>query len=88
MSLRTVTPVLQHRVDTLSPYQLRVLQLMAEGLSNAAIAEQLGVSRRAVENQVSRLLQALGLGRSDEAVAARVCAVLLYLSHTGNLSPN
>lgn len=88
MSLRTVTPVLQHRVGALSPYQLRVLQLMAEGLSNAAIADQLGVSRRAVENQVSRLLQVLGLGRGDEAVAARVCAVLLYLSHTGTLSPN
>jgi DNA-binding NarL/FixJ family response regulator len=88
MSLRTVPPVIRHRMDALSPYQLRVLQLMAEGLSNAAIADQLGVSRRAVENQVSRLLQALGLGRGDEAVAARVCAVLMYLSHTGDLSPN
>jgi DNA-binding NarL/FixJ family response regulator len=64
----------------LSPYQLRVLRLMAEGKSNAAIADQLGVSRRAVENQVSRLLQALGLGRADDAVAARVCAVLIYLA--------
>ncbi|HKT05493.1 MAG TPA: helix-turn-helix transcriptional regulator [Rugosimonospora sp.] len=89
MSLRTVAPVLPQRVDALSPYQLRVLQLMAEGRSNAAIAEQLGVSRRAVENQVSRLMQVLGLGRADDGVAARVCAVLIYLSHTGDLaSPN
>jgi DNA-binding NarL/FixJ family response regulator len=67
-------------LDALSPYQLRVLRLMAEGRSNAAIADQLGVSRRAVENQVSRLMQALGLGRADDAVAARVCAVLIYLA--------
>jgi DNA-binding NarL/FixJ family response regulator len=89
VSLRSsVAPVHQQRVDALSPYQLRVLQLMAEGLSNAAIAEQLGVSRRAVENQVSRLMQALGLGRADDGVAARVCAVLIYLSHIGELTPN
>ena len=67
-------------LDALSPYQLRVLRLMAQGRSNAAIADQLGVSRRAVENQVSRLMQALGLGRADDAVAARVCAVLIYLA--------
>jgi DNA-binding NarL/FixJ family response regulator len=86
MSSRSAAPVLPQRVSTLSPYQLRVLQLMAEGRSNADIAEQLGVSRRAVENQVSRLMQALGLGRADDKVAARVCAVLIYLAHTGDLS--
>jgi DNA-binding NarL/FixJ family response regulator len=68
------------RLDVLSPYQLRVLELMARGMSNVAIAESLQVSRRAVENQVSRLTQALGLGREDDAVAARVCAVLIYLA--------
>ena len=70
------------RLDALSPYQLRVLQLMAQGLSNVAIADQLGVSRRAIENQVSRLMQALGLARNDDAVAARVCAVLIYLAES------
>ena len=68
------------QLDMLSPYQLRVLQLMAEGRSNIAIAAQLGVSRRAIENQVSRLMQALGLARDNDAIAARVCAVLIYLS--------
>ena len=70
------------RLGALSPYQRRVLQLMATGMSNTAIATELGVSRRAVENQVSRLLQALGLSRENDAVAARVCAVLIYLSET------
>jgi DNA-binding NarL/FixJ family response regulator len=71
------------RLDGLSPYQLRVLELMAQGRSNAAIADHLGVSRRAIENQVSRLMRALGLARADDAVAARVCAVLLYLAECG-----
>jgi DNA-binding NarL/FixJ family response regulator len=73
------------RLDGLSPYQRRVLELMARGMSNVAIAGHLGVSRRAVENQVSRLMRALGLARTDDAVAARVCAVLLYLGETGFL---
>lgn len=72
----------RRRLDALSPYQLRVLELMSRGLSNAAIADELGVSRRAIENQVSRLMQALGLGRENDAVAARVCAVLVYLGET------
>jgi DNA-binding NarL/FixJ family response regulator len=75
------------RLDVLTPYQLRVLQLMAQGMSNIAIAEQLGVSRRAIENQVSRLMQALGLGREDDAVAERVCAVLIYLADSGSTLP-
>jgi DNA-binding CsgD family transcriptional regulator len=70
------------RLETLSPYQRRVLHLMATGMSNLAIAAELGVSRRAIENQVSRLMQALGLGRDNDALAARVCAVLMYLRET------
>ena len=70
------------RLDNLSPYQIRVLELMARGMSNVAIANRLGVSRRAIENQVSRLTQALGLGRANDAVATRVCAVLIYLAET------
>lgn len=70
------------RLEALSPYQRRVLHLMATGMSNLAIAAELGVSRRAIENQVSRLLQALGLGRDNDALAARVCAVLMYLRET------
>jgi DNA-binding CsgD family transcriptional regulator len=70
------------RLETLSPYQRRVLHLMSTGMSNLAIAAELGVSRRAIENQVSRLMQALGLGRDNDALAARVCAVLMYLRET------
>lgn len=72
----------QTRLEALSPYQRRVLHLMSTGMSNLAIAAELGVSRRAIENQVSRLMQALGLGRDNDALAARVCAVLMYLRET------
>jgi DNA-binding NarL/FixJ family response regulator len=82
ISLNDHTDQARSRLDVLSPYQLRVLELMSMGMSNVAIAGHLGVSRRAVENQASRLMQALGLAREDDTVAARVCAVLIYLSDT------
>jgi DNA-binding NarL/FixJ family response regulator len=74
----------EDRLAGLSAFQLRVLRLMATGLSNTAIATQLGISRRAVENHVSRLLHALGLVQ-DDAIAVRVCAVLIYLKHSDGL---
>lgn len=47
----------------LSSSQAEVLRLMAEGLTNGAIAEQRGTSRRAVENLVQRIFRALDLDR-------------------------
>jgi DNA-binding NarL/FixJ family response regulator len=55
-----------------------VLALMAEGRSNAAIAEALVVSDRAVEKHISNIFSKLGLAPS-EADHRRVLAVLRYL---------
>src|SRR6476661_3858018 len=48
-------------LDQLSPRELEVLALMAEGRSNRAIGEQLAVELKTVETHVSRVFTKLGL---------------------------
>ena len=55
-----------------------MLALMAEGRSNAAIAERLVVSERAVNKHTSSILMKLDLPSSDDD-NRRVLAVLAYL---------
>lgn len=53
----------------LTPRQGEVLALLADGLSNAEIAERLFISVRTVENHVSAILARLDVTNRDEAVA-------------------
>ena len=62
----------------LTPRDRDVLALMAEGRSNVAIAEALGVSIGAVEKHVSRIFLVMEL-EPDEQDHRRVLAVLAYL---------
>ncbi len=65
-------------VATLTGREREVLALMARGMTNAAIADQLVLTRRGVEKHVGAIFSKLGL--DDEAVASRrVTAVLRYL---------
>jgi DNA-binding NarL/FixJ family response regulator len=63
---------------TLSPRERQVLRLMAEGRSNAAIAQELVVSERAVEKHISGVFTKLDIGTSTDE-HRRVTAVLHYL---------
>jgi DNA-binding NarL/FixJ family response regulator len=63
---------------TLTAREHDVLELMAEGRSNAAIAGILVVSERSVEKHVGNIFSKLGLAPSD-ADHRRVLAVLRYL---------
>lgn len=53
----------------LTARQAEVLDLLAQGLSNAEIAERLYISPRTAEHHVSNILAALGLTRRAEAAA-------------------
>jgi DNA-binding NarL/FixJ family response regulator len=66
------------RLDRLTPRELEVLGLMAEGRSNAAIAETLVLTVGAVEKHVANILMKLRLPPSDTD-HRRVLAVLAYL---------
>ena len=65
-------------LQALTPREREVLQLVAEGLSNQAIAERLVVTLRSAEKHVSSIFAKLGL-RDSGGEHRRVLAVLRYL---------
>jgi DNA-binding NarL/FixJ family response regulator len=68
----------QEPLSDLSPREREVLELMAEGRSNAAIASKLVVTQRAVEKHVHSIFSKLRLP-PVETDHRRVLAVLRYL---------
>jgi DNA-binding NarL/FixJ family response regulator len=65
----------------LTPRERDVLAEMAEGKSNAAIAESLVLTKRAVEKHINSIFMKLGLAASEE-VSKRVKATLLFLAES------
>ncbi len=65
-------------LTTLSPREREVLGLMAEGRSNAAIAQRMVITERAVAKHTASIFLRLGLQPSDDD-NRRVLAVLAYL---------
>ncbi|MFD3588564.1 LuxR C-terminal-related transcriptional regulator [Streptomyces sp. NPDC058683] len=65
-------------LEGLTPREQEVLELMAQGRSNAAIAGQLVVTERAIAKHTSNIFTKLGLEVSDDD-NRRVLAVLAYL---------
>jgi DNA-binding NarL/FixJ family response regulator len=72
----------RHPHDELTPREREVLALMAEGLSNAGIAQRLVVTEGAVEKHVTNIFQKLRL-EPAETDHRRVLAVLRYLEDRG-----
>jgi DNA-binding NarL/FixJ family response regulator len=62
----------------LSPREREVLELIARGMSNAAICEHLHLSVKTVEPVVSTIFTKLGLGPDPDS-NRRVLAVLAFL---------
>ncbi|HVG74909.1 MAG TPA: response regulator transcription factor [Thermoleophilaceae bacterium] len=65
-------------IDELTPREREVLELMAEGRSNNAIAEHMTVTERAVEKHVTSIFGKLDLAPAPED-HRRVLAVLAFL---------
>lgn len=66
-------------IDRLSPREREVLSKIAEGLNNAAVAEALVISERAVARHINSIFTKLDLGE-DEGAHRRVKAVLKWLA--------
>lgn len=65
-------------VEKLTPREREVLELMAQGRSNAAIAGQLVITERAIAKHTANIFTKLGLAQSDDD-NRRVLAVLAHL---------
>jgi DNA-binding NarL/FixJ family response regulator len=79
-----VSQLLSRRADdrplaSLTTREREVLQLMAEGRSNAAIAARMFITDKAVSKHTNSIFQRLGLPQSGDD-NRRVLAVLAYLS--------
>jgi DNA-binding CsgD family transcriptional regulator len=74
------------RLDELSPRENDVLDLMAQGLSNTAIADRLHLSIKTVEPAITSIFRKLGLDE-DPASNRRVLAVVHYWSRSGAVEP-
>jgi DNA-binding NarL/FixJ family response regulator len=78
----TARPLHVHRsgeapIDTLSQREREVLELVANGLTNQAAADQLGLSVKTVESYRARLMEKLGLeNRADLTRLAVECGLL------------
>ncbi len=68
-------------LDTLTPREMDVLEVMAEGKTNSGIAAGLVLTEGAVEKHASNIFAKLGLDTATEN--RRVTAVLTYLKNAG-----
>ena len=64
--------------ENLTPSELKVIELIGEGLSNREIAERLGVVEKTVKNHITSLLAKMGLQRRTQ-----VAAWVASRKHTG-----
>ena len=72
-------------LSDLTDREREVLALMAEGRTNAAVCERLGIGAKTVEMHVSTIFSKLGLEPAADD-NRRVLAVLAYLRQSGGLS--
>jgi DNA-binding NarL/FixJ family response regulator len=65
--------------ETLTPREIQVLELVAEGLPNKVIAERLGISDQTVKFHVGSISGKLGAGNRTDAVRRAVRRGLIAL---------
>lgn len=63
----------------LTPREVEVLRMLADGASNKAIAWKMGISEHTVKFHVASILTRLNVGTRTEAVTAGVRLGLIYL---------
>jgi DNA-binding NarL/FixJ family response regulator len=86
MDARVVEAMLEQRrrdaaspLSELSPRELEILGEIAQGKSNARIADELVLTKRAVEKHINAIFLKLGLSHAED-VSRRVKAALIYLA--------
>ncbi len=77
--LRDVPTVPPDLVESLTPREAEVLQLLTQGLPNKAIAQRLGISDHTVKFHVNAILGKLGVQSRGEAIVQAVRLGLVAL---------
>lgn len=67
----------------LTPFECLVMDLLCQGKSNGAIAQETSHTEKVVENTVSRTAKAFGI-RADSETNLRVLLALAYRTHYGD----
>lgn len=70
----------------LTNHQIEVFRAIAQGTSNAEIAKSMGITDKAVENTVTRIIDVLGI-QKDPTLNPRVQLVRAYSTLTGKQLP-
>jgi DNA-binding NarL/FixJ family response regulator len=69
LALRRLRESGESTVGELPPQELRVFELIGDGLSNREIADEMILAEKTIKNYVTSLLQKLGMQRRTEAAA-------------------
>lgn len=82
--------LLSSRLNSLTPQQLRVLQMLCHGLLNKQIAHELGIEETTVKAHVSEILRKLGVESRTQAVlqVSRYCFKGVLARYENDLVPN
>jgi two-component system, NarL family, nitrate/nitrite response regulator NarL len=78
-ALRGAPAVSQELPESLTPRELEVLQLLAQGLPNKQIAQRLGISDHTAKFHVNAILGKLGVQSRSEAIVQAVRMGLVML---------
>ena len=74
------TPSAAEKLSQLSPQERRVVALLAAGMTNKEIGDQLGLTEKTVKNYLATIFSKLNIARRTQAAA-------LYTEAGGNASP-
>ena len=69
MSIRQATSGCDERIASLTAQERKILDLLAQGLTNRQIGAEMFLAEKTVKNYVSHLLAKLGMQRRTEAAA-------------------
>jgi DNA-binding NarL/FixJ family response regulator len=74
MRMQKLKDTEEGRLQTLTPQEQRIFDLIGEGLSNRQIADEMYLAEKTVKNYISNLFSKLGISRRTQAaaMAARV----------------
>ncbi len=72
---------LEHANSILTPRQWEILDLVSQGYANTAIAENLNLAVKSVENQLNEIYSKLSLNKTNKKINPRVKAVLMHLEN-------